>query len=270
MKRGFQMPYDIIDFHTHPFLRSENNICSHQCVCNLQSGDILEEMRALGVSKFCGSVIAKPHEADKNVWDRLKRANDDALKLREIFGDAYIPGFHVHPAFVEESIEEIHRMNEAGVRLIGELVPYSSEWESYGFTYASDAFSRILDEAEKYDMVVSIHSQDEDAMDEMVKAHPHIRFVAAHPGEYAAFMRHIERAKMSDNYYLDLSGTGVFRYGMLRRALNEMGTEHILFGSDYPTCNPAMFLGAVLMDPLITDEEREKVLSGNAKALLGL
>ena len=97
------MSFEIIDFHTHPFLRPENNICSHQCVCNLQSGDILEEMRALGVSKFCGSVIAKAHEEDKNVWDRLKRANDDALALREIFGEAYIPGFHVHPAFVEQS-----------------------------------------------------------------------------------------------------------------------------------------------------------------------
>ena len=49
-----------------------------------------------------------------------------------------------------------------------------------------------------------------------------------------------------------------------------MGLEHILFGSDYPTCNPAMFLGAVLLDPLLTDTEREKVLCGNAKALLGL
>ena len=59
------MSFEIIDFHTHPFLRPENNICSHQCVCNLQSGDILDEMRALGVSKFCGSVIAKAHKEDK-------------------------------------------------------------------------------------------------------------------------------------------------------------------------------------------------------------
>ena len=265
------MTYEIIDFHTHPFLRPENNICSHQCVCNLQSGDILDEMRALGVSKFCGSVIAKAHEEDKNVWDRLKRANDDALKLREIFGDAYIPGFHVHPAFVEESIEEIHRMHEAGVRLIGELVPYSSEWESYGFTYASDAFSRILEEAEKYNMIVNFHSdEDADAMDAMVQNHKNLVLIAAHPGENPRFMRHLARAKMSKNYYLDLSGTGLFRYGMLPRAVKEMGADHVLFGTDYPTCTPGLYVGGVTFDKFLTDEEKALVFAGNAKRLLGL
>ena len=35
-------------------------------------------------------------------------------------------------------------------------------------------------------------------------------------GEYPDFMRHVERAKKNENYYLDLSGTGLFRHGMLR------------------------------------------------------
>ena len=213
-------------------------------------------------------MIAKPREGDKNVWDRLKRANDDALKLREIFGDVYIPGFHVHPAFVKESIEEIHRMHEAGVRLIGELVPYSSEWESYGFTYASDAFSRILDEAEKFGMIVNFHSEDADAMDVMVQNHKNLVLIAAHPGEKPCFMRHIERAKISENSYLDLSGTGLFRYGMLARAVKEMGADHVLFGTDYPTCTPGMYVGGVTFDKFLTDEEKALVFAGNAKRLL--
>ena len=265
------MAYEIIDFHTHPFLRPENNICSHQCICNLQSGDILDEMRALGISKFCGSVIPKKQEEDKNVWDRLKRANDDALALREIFGDAYIPGFHVHPAFVEQSIEEIHRMHEAGVQLIGELVPYSCEWQSYGLTYASDAFSKILDEAEKYDMIVNFHSdEDADAMDAMVQSHKNLVLIAAHPGEAPRLLRHLARAKMSKNYYLDLSGTGLFRYGMLNRAVREMGADHVIFGTDYPTCTPGMYVGGVTFDKFLTDDEKALVFAGNAKRLLGL
>lgn len=265
------MPFEIIDFHTHPFLCPENNICNYQRVCNLQSGDILDEMRALGVSKFCGSVIAKAHEEDKSAWDRLKRANDDALKLREIFGNAYIPGFHVHPAFVEESIEEIHRMHALGVRLIGELVPYSCEWERYGHTYASDALSRILDEAEKYNMIVNFHSdEDADAMDAMVQNHKNLVLIAAHPGEKPRFLRHLARAQMSKNYYLDLSGTGLFRYGMLATAVKEMGADRVLFGTDYPTCTPGMYIGGVASDPFLTDEEKALVFAGNAKRLLSL
>lgn len=265
------MPYEIIDFHTHPFLRPENNICNHQSFCGIQSGDILGDMRALGISKFCGSVIPRKRAEDQNVWDRLKRANDDALALREIFGTVYIPGFHVHPGFVEQSIEEIHRMHEAGVRLIGELVPYSCEWEDYGCTFASEAFSKILDEAEKFRMIVSFHSDENaDAMDAMVQSHKNLTLVAAHPGEAPRLLRHIARAKMSDNYYLDLSGTGLFRYGMLCRAVREMGADHVLFGTDYPTCTPGMYVGGVTYDKFLSDEEKALVFAGNAKRLLGL
>jgi Tat protein secretion system quality control protein TatD with DNase activity len=72
-------------------------------------------------------------------------------------------------------------------------------------------------------------------------------------------MRHIARAKMSENYYLDLSGTGLFRHGMLNRAVKEMGADHILFGTDYPICTPGMFVGGVLYDPFLSDEEKASV-----------
>ena len=58
--------------------------------------------------------------------------------------------------------------------------------------------------------------RDDDEMDKMVKKHPDIVFVAAHPGEYNEFMRHMERMKLSENYYLDVSGYGIFRHGMFR------------------------------------------------------
>ena len=55
-----------------------------------------------------------------------------------------------------------------------------------------------------------------------------------------------------------------------RRAIDTMGVDRILFGTDYPTCNPAMYLGGVLLDPLVTDAEKEKIFSLNAKRLLHL
>lgn len=114
-------------------------------------------------------------------------------------------------------------------------------------------------------MTVSFHSMGEDQMDEMVKKHPDTIFVAAHPGEYQEYIRHLNRMKMSDNYYLDLSGTGLFRHGMLRHGIDEFGPERFLFGTDFPTCNPAMFLGGVILDTLITEEEKKMILAENAK-----
>lgn len=260
------MAFEIIDFHTHPFTERENNICSHTDFCNMSVNGTYEMFSKLGVSKICGSVISGSRRENETAWDKIKRNNDTALRLREIYGDFYIPGFHIHPDFIEESIAEIHRMKALGVKLIGELVPYMDSWSNY----ARPDLSVILDEAEKCGMVVNIHSDGEDEMDELVKRHPGLTVVAAHPGEYGEFMRHLERMKMSENYYLDLSGYGIFRHGMLKHGIDEFGAWRFLFGSDYPTCNPAMYLGGVLLDTLIKDEEKEKIFSLNAKMLLGI
>lgn len=256
------MDFEIIDFHTHPFIEPLHNICSHAEFCHMGPADTREVFASLKISRICGSVITTHPFPDQ--WEKIRRNNDTALELRALYGDFYVPGFHVHPGYPEESISEIRRMHQLGVRLIGELVPYMDGWNDY----SCEAFSAILEEAGRHNMVVSFHSMGEDEMDAMVKAHPDVVFVAAHPGEYGSLMRHIERMKMSENYYLDLSGTGLFRYGMLRRVINEISVDRVLFGSDFPTCNPAMFLGGVLLDPLITDGEKEKIFAGNAKKLL--
>lgn len=256
--------FEIIDFHTHPFIEPLHNICSHKEFCHMGSEDTREVFASLHISRICGSVITTHPAPD--VWEKIRMSNDTALRLRELYGDFYIPGFHVHPDHPEESLAEIRRMHSLGVNLIGELVPYMDGWNDY----ACEGFSALLDEAGRHNMVVSFHSMGEDAMDAMVRAHKDVVFVAAHPGEYGSLMRHIERMKMSENYYLDLSGTGLFRYGMLRRIIDEMGVDRVLFGSDFPTCNPAMFLGGVLLDPLISDGEKEMIFAGNAKRLLGL
>ncbi len=260
------MNFEIIDFHTHPFTSDDNNICSHKEFCNMGIENSKNFFDKLGVSKICGSVLTVNNEKYASVWDKIKNDNDTALELKKHYGDFYIPGFHIHPDYIEESVNEINRMHKAGVNLIGELCPYIYSWDDY----SSDNFSVLLDEAGKHNMVVSFHSQGEDEMDKMVKAHKDVIFVAAHPGEYGEFIRHLERMKMSENYYLDLSGYGMFRHGMLRRAIDTVGVDRILFGSDFPTCNVGMYIGGVLLDTLISNTEKEKIFSENAKKLLNL
>lgn len=260
------MEFEIIDFHTHPFATAETNICVHKDYCNMTADETIKVFKKLNVSKICGSVISIRPDEIKSDWKEIKKNNDTALELKKVYGDFYIPGFHIHPAYQEESVSEIKRMDKLGIKLIGELVPYLDGWKDY----SSPEFSELLKEAGKHNMIVSFHSMGDDEMDEMVKKHSDVIFVAAHPGEYASFMRHVERMKYSENYYLDLSGTGIFRYGMLRHAIDAFGADRILFGSDYPTCNPGMFIGGVLLDNLITDSEKEKIFSLNAKRLLGI
>ncbi len=264
--------YKVIDFHTHPFKTEKTIVCAHKDFVNFSMENTVRDLKGMGFDMICGSVVKSTK--GKTMWESLKALNDEALELRDAYKGFYYPGFHVHPLYKKESIQEIERMNKLGVKLIGELVPYVHDWSDY----SCSAFHEILECAEHYNMVLNFHSNGtepdkpflQEQMDDMVRAHKNLVIVAAHPGEYASFMNHMRRMEMSENYYCDLSGTGIFRHGMLRHGIDLFGKERFLFGSDYPCCNPAMFLGGVALDYTISEEEKEFIFHKNAERLLGL
>lgn len=263
MKNIAEMSFEIIDFHTHPFLEKECYFCIYKESVGADVNTIISDMNDVGISRFCGSVIRKRHEGEG--FEVFQKLNRDALKLREIYGEKYIPGIHVHPDFVEESEKEIEYAAQNGVRLIGELVPYMHGWKDY----SCRGFSDVLDVAEKFGMVVSLHLGDHDQMLKMASEHKNVNFVVAHPGEKDRVMKHVELMKKCDNVFLDLSGGGMFRYGLVRYLCDAVGAERILFGTDYPICNLKMYVGAIMGERL-TDHERELIFSQNAKRLLKL
>ncbi len=256
--------FEIIDFHTHPFISREDNICNHIDNCNMSAENTKKDLQSIGISMICGCVASFSHEVKS--FDDVRYFNDQALELKKMYGDFYYPGFHVHPSYVRESLEEVERMHAMGLNLVGEIVPYMQGWADY----SCPEFYEILELCEQYDMVVNLHSilEREEEIDKLVRDHPHLTIVAAHPGEYWQFERHMQRMGMSENYCIDLSGYGIFRHGMVRHAIDLYGADRIIFGSDYPTCNPAMYIGGVRDDFLLTDTEKEKILSLNAKRLL--
>ncbi len=252
---------DIIDFHCHPFYTPQENLCFYPNTVQNKSDDILPDMTKAGISRFCGSVIARPLED----FSTLHTCNLHALKLQKRYGAQYIPGFHISPQFVKESLAEIAFAKEYGVHLIGELVPYMHG----NYPYYSEKFSILLEEIAKHDMVVSLHTMDFDEMTKTAKRHPSIPFVFAHPGDTPEVRKHISVMQECENVYLDISGTGILRYGMLTHVARTVGAERILFGTDYPIGHPATYIAAVLAEKL-SDAEKEAIFSGNAKRLLGL
>jgi predicted TIM-barrel fold metal-dependent hydrolase len=228
------------------------------------------DLESLGVEKVCGSVIGKRLQSPD--WAYIRRLNDKALELRERYNGFYVPGFHVNPHFVKESIEEVERMHKLGVKLVGELVPYHHCWTDY----SCKEFSEILEVIDHYGMVVSLHSHTNyveecvKQMDEVVKNHPNVKFVGAHICDGALFDSHLSRMIDNGNYYVDLSGGGISRHGVLKHLVDECGADRILFGSDYPICNPSMYVGGVALEYLISEEDKKKIFYDNAVKLLGL
>ncbi len=262
--------FEVIDFHTHPYITIDENICAFKK--DVYPGrNMTQDLDASYTDIFCGSVISKPQNGETQ-WEATARCNNVALKVKEQYKERYVPGYHIHPDYVKESCEEAERMYKMGITLIGELVPYSSNWSEGGDNFSPKGLFEILDSVKSYkNMVVNFHSSNAiyETVETMVKSYPDITFVAAHPGQAPAFKQHIEMMKKYDNYYLDLSGTGIFRYGMIKSGISQVGDERFIYGSDYPTCNPGMFLAGVLYED-ISDESKEKILSKNAKRILKL
>lgn len=256
----------VIDFHTHPYLSGEEFLNFYPECFTPSPEQFRADLERTGISKIFGSVILKRPYHKEEGFAPIRQCNERALELQRIWGGFYAPGFHIHPDFVEESIAEIERMHTRGVRLIGELVPYLHGWQDY----SSWNLSKILDAAGKYRMVVSFHTMtdEQEEMGRMVAEHPDVTFVAAHPGERENFMRHLERMEQFDNLYLDLSGTGIFRYGLVAYGVSRVGSERFLFGTDYPICNPRMYVQAIYQEP-IAEADRENILHKNAERILG-
>ncbi len=257
-------PDTIIDMHCHPFM-DPTYFQNSWYDKNIQADDCIREQKLAGITRFSGSV----YRPDYDITDfdaSIRKMNDEAYAFWEHYGDIYIPGIHVHPNFIKESCDEIERAHKRGVKIVGELVPYSMGWRDY----ATREFMEIMECAAAHNMLVSIHtseSSDKDlqALAENVK---NVKFILAHPNETPTWKSRLELLKKHDNLYVDLSGTGLLRYGMLRYGIDQVGKERILFGTDYPICNPAMYVAGVMMEKL-TDDEREHIFSKNALTLLG-
>ncbi len=254
------MRNDIVDFHAHPYLQQENNYCFYKDGCLLEPDAARERLERCGIAMVCGSVLSKV-----SGWEDIVKLNDTALELRERWGEFYVPGFHVHPDYAEQSLAEVERMAKAGVKLMGELVPYMQDW-----SMSHPGLIPILEAARAHGMVVSYHSTGvtDEVMEPILDRFPDMTFVAAHPREKKDVLDHIGLMQRHKNYYLDLSGGGLGRMGLLRFVIDRAGADRILFGTDFPICPPEMYVAAVEHDPLLTEEEKQAIFRDNARRIL--
>ena len=252
----------VVDMHIHPFDRHSRNICRFDGVVPDVPETLREDLVRTGIDLCCGSVID-----DISCWDDIKALNDTALALKKLYNGFYVPGYHIHPDYPKESCAEIERMCTEGVYLIGELVPYRMSWNGKG--YACDELTEVFTLAQEKGVAVNVHPTTPEDMDAFAAKYPRLSIIEAHPGDGNTYLTNLERLARFPNLYQDLSGTGMFRYGMLRHGIDKVGSERFMFGSDYPICSPGMNLHGVLYEKL-NQSELENVLYKNAARVLKL
>jgi predicted TIM-barrel fold metal-dependent hydrolase len=254
--------FEIIDSHVHPFISEHNNLKWFDSPTSTE--EFFCDLKRAGISKCCGSII---RPLDNPGFDDIKALNREAIELRNSYPGAYVPGINVHGAFPKESCAEIEQLyKEENIRWLGELVAYMMAYSDY----ASENMFQVYDLAQHLNLIVNIHPYGLDEIEKICRNFPSLNIVIAHPtSNKGSIEERLEFVHKYSNAYLDLSGSGVFRWGVLRRGINESGKHKFLFGSDYPICNPAMMIQGILFEHL-SDDELEAVFSGNFKRLAGL
>ena len=234
------MEFEVIDFHTHPFVEKYERIGAYVDTVNMCTQDFFDEMEKAGVSLACGSVIGGKAES----FADIHLLNLHALEVRDSYPGRYIPGFHVHPGYIKESVDEIEFAVNNKIKMIGELVPYHHGWDDY----SSDAFMEIADCLSSTDMILNLHigsAEDLCRVEKAISRYKNVIFVLAHPGY----------------------GSGIELYGALKRIIDLAGYERILFGTDFPVTAFKTYISAVLSEN-ITDTAKEHILCLNAKRVL--
>lgn len=177
----------------------------------------------------------------------------------------YLGACIVNPLFIDESLREMEDCRkQLGFAWVGELVNYELRYE-----YTIREFEQLVDQAVKLNMVLDVHTEL-DEMNYIIGKFPAATIVFPHFGdgnEFDHIFKRIDAVAKHPNTYLDTSGYGHDRVGMLEYAVMTIGPDRVLFGSDFSINDPATVI-ARIEHALITDEQREKILSKNLEALL--
>ena len=208
-----------------------------------------------------------------------RRHNDYLLEEAARSGGRLIPFCTVQPSD-GDARDELKRWASRGARGLGELRP-----ESQGYRLVDSAEADLLAwGADAYDLAVLFHSSEPvghiypgkaglpvDQLYRFIADFQGVTVIAAHWGgglPFYALMPEVREAL--SRVYFDTAATG-FLYGpeIYLRAIELVGAEHILFGSDFPLVSQETALQELREAP-IEEEARRLILGENARVLLRL
>ena len=191
--------------------------------------------------------------------------NREVAHYAEKYKGRFLGACVVNPLFIDESLREIEDCRkQLGFVWVGELCNYVVPFE-----YTIKEFEQLVRQVVKMNMVLDVHTELEE-MEYIIQKFPQATIVFPHFGdghEYQHIFKRIDAVAKHPNCYLDTSGYGHDRVGMLEYAVKSIGPDRVLFGSDFSINCPATVV-ARIENAYLSEEQKRKILSGNLQALL--
>ena len=191
--------------------------------------------------------------------------NREVARYTEKSGNRFLGACVVNPKYIDESLREIEYCHDQlGFVWVGELCNYMVP-----YLYSIPEFSVLVEHVVKLNMVLALHTEQGE-MEYIAQNFPQATIAFAHFGddnEYQNIFRRIDLVAKNPNFYLDTSGYGHDRVGVLEYAVKTIGPDRILFGSDFSINDPGTVI-ARIVNALITEEQKQKIFSDSLQALL--
>lgn len=275
----------LIDIHAHAFAdaiaeKAVAQLIRYYGIHTNHGGRLADSLRCAAEAGVDYSVLlvaaTKPEQVEPaNNWVLgIKKLSQEALS--EMAGvprpPRLIPFGTVHPGN-PNMLDEVERLREAGI--FG--VKIHPEFQSFDL---DDARLFPVFEAMGDSMILMTHVGDEDRQSvrstpqrarTILRNFPKLRMLAAHMGGYRYWQESLDILAGQDIFF-DISSTMAFiDPALFRELIKKHGAERIAFGSDYPLFSPQEELDRLeRLAPWLTLREKERILSGTARELLGI
>jgi hypothetical protein len=278
----------IVDFHIHVFPPQVRDRREEY----LRRDATFRELYSDPRSKLASAeeVLASMDEAGVDVsvivgfaWgeiDLCRQTNDYILEAAGRSSGRLVPFCCVPAQAGDEARSEVQRCAAAGARGLGELRPWNQGYDLID----SDEADLLAWASSAYDLPLLLHVSepvghgypgkrglDLSSLYHFVESFPGVTVVAAHWGgglPFYALMPEVKEALGST--FFDTAATPLLYDPLIyRQAIDLVGADRILFGSDFPLLSQGRCLAQVREVGLRVEEER-LVLGENARRLLRL
>jgi uncharacterized protein len=221
-------------------------------------------MDQIGMEKcLCSALLA--------VCNDFSIGNDEIHEAMQAFPGRFMGLCVVDPNYPEDIESELALRMAQGFSGV-KIHPFNHH------CYVTDPSYHILYKyAHKHGLVIKSHTYcdgsysnvvNEPALfDELAHTYKNATFIIGHAGGAPwGFQQTIEVARKHDNVYVELASTLGFTSHWLKKIVDGIGDEKILFGSDMPLYDPRAAIGVVLYAK-IPDRSKERILGLNAKRI---
>jgi len=233
----------------------------------------------LDLAGFGGMWFGGPNQALAGNPDDI-RARNDALLALAAKHPAMVPIATVHPYDGAAALAELQRVAGLGVKLL-KIHPHTQKFDpADARVLALVRRAGELGVAVVMDNANIVPGGDSEKLFNLALAAPKTKFIFAHMGGLNfRFWNILKMARTAeglfgDNIYFDISAMVTLAADAPIEeefiwTIRNVGVDHVLIGSDYPQFSLEQTLAAFEKLDL-TDAEKAKIRSANARALFGL